>query len=102
MEQSFGIDLLLAFGGFLFHMLKQVGENIKRKEKFDKRLLAIHVAMNLIAIPILIFIGGTLPEDLLVMSPLTCVIIGAMGSSILSGFINTKKPGNVSDNNSNV
>lgn len=82
----------------MFHMLKQVGENIKRKEKFDKRLLAVHVAMNIIAIPILIFIGGTLPEDLLVMSPLTCVIIGAMGSSILSGFINTKKP-SATDNN---
>jgi len=98
MEQSFGIDLLLAFGGFLFHILKQAGENVKRKETFDKRLMFIHVAMNLIAIPILIFIGGTLPSDLLVMSPLTCVIIGAMGSSILSGFINTKKP-SATDNN---
>ena len=84
--------MLLAFGGFAFHLLKQWGENIKRKDKFDNRLLVISIAMNLIAIPILVFIGGTLPADLLVMSPLTCVIIGAFGSSMLAGFINTKKP----------
>lgn len=92
MELNFWMQMLLAFGGFAFHLLKQWGENIKRKDKFDNKLLAISVAMNVIAIPILVFIGGTLPADLLVMSPLTCVIIGAFGSSMLAGFINTKKP----------
>ncbi len=89
--------MLLAFGGYLFHMAKQYGESIKRNEKFDKRLVAVNLVMNLIAIPILVFIGGTLPSDLLVMSPLTCVIIGAFGSSMLSGFINIKKPKEVTD-----
>lgn len=92
MELNFGLQMLLAFGGFLFHMLKKWGESIKKKESMDKRLLLIYLGMNLIAIPILIFIGGTLPSDLLVMSPLTCVIIGSFGSSMLAGFINVKKP----------
>lgn len=95
MELSFGFQLLLAFGGFLFHLLKQWRENIVRKQEFDKRLLLISFLMNMIAIPILIFIGGTLPSDLLVMSPLTCVIIGGFGSSMLSAFINAKKPKDV-------
>ena len=94
---SFWLQMLLAFGGFAFHLLKQWGEGIKRNQTFDKRLLAISVAMNLIAIPILVFIGGTLPSDLLVMSPLTCVIVGAFGSSMLAGFINVKKPKEVTD-----
>lgn len=95
MELSFGFQLLLAFGGFIFHLLKQWRENIVRKQEFDKRLLLISFLMNMIAIPILIFIGGTLPSDLLVMSPLTCVIIGGFGSSMLSAFINAKKPKDV-------
>lgn len=97
MVLSFALQMLLAFGGFAFHFLKQWGENIKRNQTFDKRLLVLNVAMNLIAIPILVFIGGTLPSDLLVMSPLTCVIVGAFGSSMLSGFINVKKPKEVTD-----
>lgn len=84
--------MLLAFGGFLFHLLKQWGESIKKKEAVDMRILLIKVCMNIIAIPILIFIGDSLPSDLLVMSPLTCVIIGSFGSSMLSGFISAKKP----------
>lgn len=89
--------MLLAFGGFLFHLLKKWGESIKKNEKMDRRLMLIYFGMNIIAIPVLIFIGGTLPSDLLVMSPLTCVIIGSFGSSMLSGFINAKKPGSTED-----
>jgi hypothetical protein len=95
LELSFALKMLLAFGGFVFHVLKQWRENIVRKQVFDVRLLIISVLMNCIAIPILIFIGGTLPDDLLVMSPLTCVIIGGFGSSMLSAFINAKKPKDV-------
>lgn len=96
-ELTFTLQLLLAFGGWAFHLLKQWQESIKRKEEFVLKSFLLSIAMNLIAIPILIFIGGTLPSDLLVMSPLTCVIIGSFGSSMLSGFVNVKKPKEISD-----
>ena len=85
-------QMLLAFAGFAFHMLKQWHENEKRGDKFNIKHTLIFCAMNMIAIPVLIYIGNSLPADLIVMSPLTCVIIGSFGSSMLSGFINTKKP----------
>lgn len=85
-------QMLLALAGFTFHMLKQWLENEKRGDKFNVKHTLIFVAMNLVAIPVLIYIGKSLPEDLIVMSPLTCVIIGSFGSSMLAGFINTKKP----------
>jgi uncharacterized membrane-anchored protein len=83
---------LLAGGGYVFHLLKMYGESLKRNEEFLKKPFIVSVASNLVAIIILIYIGGTLPPDLLVMSPLTCVIIGGMASSLLSGFIAIKKP----------
>ena len=89
------IQMLLALAGFVFHLLKQWLENEKRGEKFNLKHTLIFVAMNIVAIPVLIYIGSTLPPDLLTMSPLTCVIIGSFGSSMLAGFINTKKPKDV-------
>lgn len=89
---QFGFQMLLALGGYAFHLLKQWNESIKRKEVFIVKSFIISICMNLVAIPILIYIGGTLPSDMLVMSPFTCVIIGAFGASMLSGFINSKKP----------
>lgn len=89
---TFPLQLLLAFGGFLFHLLKQWQESVKRNEVFIVKSFIISIGMNVIAIPILIFIGGTLSSDLIVMSPLTCVIMGYSGSSMLDGFVNTKKP----------
>jgi|SRR6185436_6533970 len=85
-------QLLLAFGGYLFHLLKQYGESIKRKETFVNKMLYVSAGMNVLSIVILIYIGNKLPNDLIVMSPLTCVIIGSFGASMLSGFINIKKP----------
>lgn len=90
-------QMLLATGGFIFHGLKQLYESVRRKESFNPKLVAIFIVMNLIAIPILVYVGDTLPHDLIVMSPLTCVIMGAFGSSMLAGFINTKKPKEVED-----
>lgn len=85
-------QLLLAFGGYLFHLLKMWQESVKRKETFDRKPFLISVAANIVAIVLLIYIGGSLPTDLIVMSPLTCVILGAFASSMLAGFINIKKP----------
>jgi uncharacterized membrane-anchored protein len=85
-------QILLAAGGYLFHLLKMYGESLKRNEEFLRKPFIVSAASNIVAILILIYIGGTLPADLLVMSPLTCVIIGGMGSSLLSGFIAIKKP----------
>lgn len=97
MTPEFFIQLLLALGGHLFHLLKMYGESVKRKEAFDVKMFAINEAANLVAIPLLIYVGGSLPPDLIVMSPLTCIIIGAFGSSMLAGFINVKKPKEVQD-----
>jgi hypothetical protein len=85
-------QILLAFGGFIFHLLKQYQEAVKRNEVFITKLFWVSIASNIVAIFILVYIGNSLPADLIVMSPLTCVIIGAFSGSMLSGFINAKKP----------
>jgi len=90
-------QILLAAGGYALHLLKMWGESIKRKERFVKETFYISIAMNVISIFIMIYIGGSLPADIIVMSPLTCVIIGTFGSSMLSGIINIKKPKDIND-----
>lgn len=85
-------NYLLALGGFLFHFLKMWMTSLNRKENFLTKPTYLWIASNILAAAILIYIGDRLPPDLIVMSPLTCLIIGAFGSSMLSGFINVKKP----------
>lgn len=94
---NFYEQLLLAGGGYAIHLLKMWGESIKRKEKFVKETFFISIAMNVISIFILIYICDSLPPDILVMSPLTCVMIGTFGSSMLSGIINIKKPKDINE-----
>lgn len=85
-------NYLLALAGFLFHFLKMWYTSTMRKEGFLTKPTVIWAIMNILASAILVYIGGTLPPDLIVMSPLTCVMMGVFGSSMLSGFINVKKP----------
>lgn len=94
---NFYEQLLLAAGGYAIHLLKMWGESIKRKEKFVKETFYISIAMNVISIFILVYIGGSMPPDVLVMSPLSCVMIGTFGSSMLSGIINIKKPKDINE-----
>lgn len=88
-------NLLLAFGGYLFHVLKMWYESTNRNEVFINKSFYISIAMNAVAIVILIIIGKSLPPDLIVMSPFTCVLIGYSASSMLAGFINVKTPKSV-------
>lgn len=88
-------NLLLALGGYLFHVLKMWYEATKRGEVFINKSFLISIPMNIVAIILLIFLGKNLPPDLLVMSPFTCVLIGFFGSSMLAGFINVKAPPSV-------
>jgi small basic protein len=90
-------QLMLAFGGYAIHLLKMWGESLKRKEKFDRQLFYISIAMNVISIFILVYIGKSLPADILVMSPLSCIMIGTFGSSMLAGIINIKKPKDINE-----
>lgn len=84
--------MLLAFGGHAIHLLKMWSESIKRNEEFvNKSFIASELA-NLIAIPMLVWISDYFPPELFVMSPLGAIIIGTFASSMLSGFINVKKP----------
>jgi small basic protein len=94
---NFYEQLLLAAGGYAIHLLKMWGESIKRKERFVRDIFLISIAINVISIFILVYIGDTLPADMLVMSPLTCVMIGTFGSSMLSGIINIKKPKDINE-----
>ncbi len=94
---SFYEQLLLALAGYIIHLLKLWGESIKRKEKFIMDTFYISIAMNVISIFVLVYIGDSLPADLIVMSPLTCVIIGTFGSSMLSGIVNIKKPKDINE-----
>jgi uncharacterized membrane protein len=89
--------LMLALGGYVIHLLKMWLEAIKRKEKFVAETFYISIAMNIISIFILVYICESLPPDLIVMSPLTCVIIGTFNSSMLSGFVNIKKPKDINE-----
>lgn len=94
---NFYEQLLLAAGGYAIHLLKMWGESVKRKEKFVRETLLISIAINVISIFILVYIGDSLPADILVMSPLTCVMIGTFGSSMLAGIINIKKPKDINE-----
>jgi hypothetical protein len=84
--------LALAEAGYIFHLLKQWYEAEKRKQTIWTRSFFISIPMNQIGLLILVYIGNQLPEDLLVMSPLTAVMLGFFNGSLLSGFINIKKP----------
>jgi small basic protein len=94
---NFYEQLLLATGGYALHLLKMWGESIKRKERFVKDIFFISIAMNVISIFILVYIGDSLPTDVLVMSPLSCVMIGTFNSSMLSGIVNIKKPKDINE-----
>lgn len=94
---NFYAQLLLAIGGYTIHLLKMWMESVKRKEVFISKIFFISIAMNVISIFIMIYIGGSLPPAIVVMSPLTCVIMGYFGSSMLSGFINLKKPKDINE-----
>jgi len=88
-------NLLLAFGGYLFHVLKMWYEATKRNEVFINKAFYISIPMNIVAILLLIILGNNLPPDLIVMSPFTCALIGFTGSSMLAGFLNIKAPQSV-------
>lgn len=84
--------LLLAIGGHLFHLAKTYAAAVKRNEEYVTKAFVANEVSNLIAIPLLCYIGPTLPPDLFVMSPITAIVIGFAASSLLGGFINVKKP----------
>lgn len=84
--------MLLAIGGHAFHLAKMYNTSIQRKETFITKGFLANEISNLIAIPLLVYIGPTLPPELFVMSPITAVVIGFAASSLLAGFINVKKP----------
>lgn len=94
---NFYEQLLLAFGGYIIHLLKMWMEAAKRKEAFITKIFYISIAINVISIFILIYIGDSLPPEIVVMSPLTCVIMGSFSSSMLSGVINLKKPKDINE-----
>lgn len=84
--------LLLALGGHAFHLAKMYNTSVQRKEQFITRGFIANEISNVIAIPLLCYVGPTLPPDLFVMSPVTAIVIGFAASSLLAGFINVKKP----------
>jgi heme exporter protein D len=92
MPEQFFEYIFLALGGYAFHLSKQYLESVKRNEQFVTKLLKASVLSNLIAIPLLVYVGDKLPDDFLVMGPVAAIIIGALSSSLLSGLISIKKP----------
>lgn len=84
--------LVLAYGGYLLHLLKMYGQTVKRKEEFITKMLTVSIVSNIIAIALLVYVAPTLPPELFVMSPITAIVIGWFGSSLLAGIINVKKP----------
>lgn len=92
MSEQFVEHFLLALGGFVFHFLKLLYTSLNRKEKFLSAKLLVWSLMNVLAALLLVYIGDSLPPELIVMSPITCILIGFSGSSMLSGFIQVKTP----------
>lgn len=92
MNAQFVENILLAFGGYLFHLLKIYQASLKRQEEFVTKPFLVSVAANILAIFLMIYVGGTLPPDLFSMAPINVVVMGFFGGSMLSGFINVKKP----------
>jgi small basic protein len=92
MTSEFVEQILLAYAGYLFHLLKMSQAALRRKEEFLTKPFIVSVFANVVAVLLLVYVGNTLPPDLIVMSPLTCIMMGVFGSSMLSGFINVKKP----------
>lgn len=82
---------LLCGAGLLLHFLKMWYSAVTRKDKFITQKTVLFCAINIISAGILIYIGRTLPPEILVMSPITCVLIGFSGSSMLAGVLNTKR-----------
>lgn len=85
-------NYLLALGGFLFHFLKMWYTSTLRKEGFLNKPMYIWIAMNILATCLLVYIGPTLPPEIIVMSPVTSILMGISGSSVLAGVINIKRP----------
>lgn len=88
---------LLAMAGFLFHLSKVWLSALDRKEQFITQKTIVWIGSNLLAALILVYIAPTLPPDLFVVSPLSVVLIGFFNSSMLGGFINTKRPKNAEE-----
>lgn len=84
--------ILLAFGGHVFYLMKQQLENIKRKDKFNMQIFALSEGMNIMAIFLLVYLGIQAPAEFMKMSPMSAIMIGVFGSTILSSLINTKQP----------
>ena len=89
---EFVIQLLLAFGGYGIYLGKQYIAALKRNEVFIKKIFIVSIIVNILSIVVLVVIGKSLPPELIVMSPLTCVIIGTFNGTMLAGFINAKRP----------
>ena len=66
---EFMVRILLALGGYAFHLLKMYGESLKRQEVWIVKPFVVSVAANILAIFLLIYVGERLPPDLIVMSP---------------------------------
>src|SRR5574342_33260 len=92
MNTEFAEYLILAIGGYFCHLLKQYLQSINRNEEFINKKLKVTIALNLIAIPLLVYVAPTLPPELFVMSPISAIVIGWFNSSLLAGLINVKKP----------
>lgn len=94
--------LLLALGGYATHLLKMYIESLKRNEVFIKKIFIASVALNMISILLLTYVGDTLPPEIYVPSPLGAIMVGIFGSSMLSGVVNIKKPIDIVDSDTAV
>lgn len=92
--------ILLAFGGHIFYLMKQQLENIKRKDKFNWQVFFLSEGMNIMAIFLLVYLGIQAPAEFMKMSPMSAIMIGVFGSTILSSLINTKQPKEITESQS--
>jgi hypothetical protein len=91
-----GISPLFAFWGMvglLIHFLKTWQAAETRGEVFFKRATVLFYAINLVTTLALIGVGHQMPAEMYVPSTVSSLMIGLSSSSMLSGFMKVKAPG---------
>jgi hypothetical protein len=91
-----GIPPLFAFWGMvglLIHFLKTWHAAETRGEVFFRRHTVLFYAINLVTTLAFIGVGNEMPPEMYVPSSLSSLMIGLSSSSVLSGFMKMKAPG---------
>lgn len=87
------IYLFYACIGLFLHFLKSWLAAKKRSEVFFRQETYLFYLINLISSFVIISLAAELPPEIFIVTRLTAVLVGLSSSSLLSGFMKIKMPG---------